>query len=188
MVIVPHYDQLVLTSLPNDDSVSGLSGDSWKVTLKRGTQAGVGVSVSGAGAWVSLEGTMTFSLQRLESSQTYQALKREYNIGGGVSAFWKWLGISANVQANQTEIREVFNEVSTSQSMEGTLNVRMMVTGQYPNVQVDASAFIFVFQIEDSQGNTFNIFSNGDAKGDTGAQDQDNNRLPDKDNESTITI
>src|SRR4051812_24547528 len=32
---------------------------SWAVATKRGTQSGVGVSVSGAGAWARLDGDMT---------------------------------------------------------------------------------------------------------------------------------
>lgn len=167
---------------------TGTEVNSWKVSTKRGTQSGVGVTVSGSGAWAKLSGDMTFSLRHLDSSQTYDMMKNEYSIGGGVSAFWSWIGISANASAHKEEIHSVFKEVSNSQEVTGSAHIDLYASGQYPNVQVDASAYVLILQIEDSQGNTFNMFSTGDPASDTGAQDQNGNALPQKDNNSSISI
>lgn len=160
----------------------------YKVTLKHGTQSGLGVSVSGAGAWAKLKGTMKFNLKHLDSSKTYDLMKTKYNISGGVAAFWSWIGIRANADAHKEEIHEVFNEVSNSQDVAGKADLDLFVSGIYSNVQVDASAYVLILQIEDSQGNTVNTFSTGDPKSDTGAQDQNGNSLPQRDNKSSIDI
>lgn len=167
---------------------SGTGVNSWQVATKRGTQSGVGVSVSGAGAWARLQGNMTFQIRHLETSKTFDQMKSEYSIGGGVSAFWSWLGISANASTHQEQIHQVFNEISTSQAVDGSAKIDLDCSGQYPNVQVDASAFVLVLQIQNDSGNTFNMISTGDPKSDTGAQDQNGNALPQRNNNSTITI
>jgi len=167
---------------------SGTSVNSWQVATKRGTQSGVGVTVSGAGAWAKLAGNMKFTIQHLESSKTYDEMKSSYDIGGGISAFWSWIGISANASTHQEQIHQVFQEVSTSQKVSGSAHFDLMCSGQYPNVQVDALAYILVLQITNDSGNTFNMISNGDPASDTGAQDQNGNALPQKNNNSTITI
>jgi hypothetical protein len=115
-------------------------------------------------------------------------MKSSYDIGGGVSAFWSWLGISANASTHKEEIHQVFTEVSNSQAVNGSANISLEVTGQYPNVQVDASGYVLVLQIEDSSGNTFNMMSTGDPASDTGAQDQNGNALPQRNNSSTISL
>ncbi|PIW61348.1 hypothetical protein [Shewanella sp. CG12_big_fil_rev_8_21_14_0_65_47_15] len=181
--IAPHNQIAFAAPEKNSTGVS-----SWKVSTKRGTQSGLGVSVSGAGAWAKLDGTMKFKIRSLDNSKTYDMMKKEYHIGGGVSAFWSWLGISANAETHKEEIHEVFKEVSNSQEVDGAANVSLYVSGQYPNVQVDASGYVLIMQIEDSSGNTYNMMSAGDPASDTGAQDQNGNALPSKDNNSTITL
>ena len=59
---------------------SSQDASAWKVTVKHGTQAGVGVSVSGAGAWARIEGDMLFKTRHLDDSKTYTYMKKEYNI------------------------------------------------------------------------------------------------------------
>lgn len=162
--------------------------NSWKVTLKRGTQSGVGVSISGAGAWAELSGDMTFQISSLDDSQTYNEMKKSYDIGGGVSGFWSWLGISANASTHKEEIHSVFQEVKNTQKVSGTAHFDLQVTGLYPNVAVDASAYVLVMQVEDNSGNTFTMASSGDPGSDTGSQDQNGNSLPTKGNNSTITL
>ncbi|XYH98480.1 hypothetical protein ACMHYB_01580 [Sorangium sp. So ce1128] len=166
----------------------GANVDSWKVSTKRGTQSGVGVSVSGAGAYAKLKGTMTFKLQHLDSSKTYDRMKTAYSIGGGVAAFFSWIGIKANASMHKEEIHEVFKEVSNSQSVDGKAKFDLYVSGLYPNVEASASAYVLVLEIQDSSGNTYHAVSSGDPSSDTGAQDQGGNKLPKKDNESTIEI
>lgn len=160
----------------------------WKVTKKRGAISGVGVSVSGAGAFAEMDGSMSFSLKQMESSKTYNKMVKNYSIGGGVSGFWAWIGFGANASTHKTEIQESLKEMSQSQAVSGTVNVNLMVTGLYPNVQVDASAFVLVLQITDDQGSTATVFSNGAPGADVGAQDDSGNKLPTSDNNSTITI
>lgn len=160
----------------------------WKVTKKKGSISGVGVSVSGAGAYAKMQGSFSFSLKRLESSKTYNEMVKEYNISGGVQGFWSWIGFGANASTHKKEIQQSFHEMSQSQEVNGTVNVDLYVTGLYPNVQVTASAFVFVLQLTDEQGNKVTVFSNSSPKNDVGGQDQDGDILPDKDNNSTITI
>ena len=183
MELVAPHAQLALAAPSSSTDVH-----SWQVSTKRGTQSGIGVSVSGAGAWAKLDGQMAFTIRHLDESKTYDEMKSEYNIGGGVSAFWSWLGISANASTHQEQIHQVFSEVSNSQAVKGTAHIDLEVTGQYPNVQVDASGYVLVLQIQDSSGNTFNMISTGDPTSDTGAQDQNGSALPQRNNSSTITL
>ena len=178
---VPH--NAITMAAPGGADVS-----SWKVTTKHGTQSGVGVSVSGAGAWAQMEGTMTFHILHLDESKTYQYMKKTYGIGGGIGGFFSWLGLGANAETHKTEIHSVFNEIKNQQKVKGTVAVKLSVTGLYPNVEVDATAYVTVMQVTDSSGNTFTVASNGDPAGDTGAQDSTGQSLPTKDNASTIKL
>jgi len=160
----------------------------FKVTLKRGQIAGVGASVSGAGAWVKVKGSMSFTLTQLEKSRTYNKMVTKHGISGGVRGFWGWIGFGANASNHKTEIQETLKELTQSTMVNGTVEVEMMVTGQYVNVQVDASAYVQVLQITDNQGNNMTVFSNSGPTADVGAQDSNGNKLPVDDNNSTITI
>jgi hypothetical protein len=164
------------------------SAKGWKVTTKKGRISGVGVQVSGAGAWAQMQGSFGFELKRMESSKTYNKMVQEYNISGGVSGFFSWIGFGSHASTHKQEIQESFSEMANSQEVKGTVNINMMVTGQYPNVQVDASAFILVLQLTDDQGNQTTVFSNGDPAGNTGAQDAAGDHLDTRDNTSTIDI
>jgi hypothetical protein len=181
-LVAPHAS--IAIAAPQDSK----EVSSWQVSLKRGTVSGVGVSVSGAGAWARLDGNMSFKIRQLDSSKTYDKMKSEYNIGGGVSAFWSWLGISANASTHKEEIHEVFKEVSESQEVDGSVHISLEVSGQYPNVEVSASAYVLVLQIQNDSGNTFKLMSAGDPASNTGAQDQNGNALPQRDNSSTISL
>jgi len=182
-LVAPHATLAVAAPPNNQQQVN-----SWQVQTKRGTQSGVGVSVSGAGAWAKLLGDMSFTIQHLETSKTFDQMQSEYSISGGVSGFWSWLGFGANAQTYQSQIHQAFQEISTSQAVKGSAKFDLDCSGQYPNVQVDASAFVLVMQIQNDQGNTFTLVSTGDPKSDTGAQDQNGNALPQRNNNSTITI
>ncbi len=181
-IFTPH-NQLCLVAPESSTDVK-----SWKVTSQRGVQSGVGCRVSGAGAWASLDGNIFFTIKHLNKSKTYDMMKKEYNISGGVSAFWSWLGVSANASTHKEEIHKVFEEVSDSQDVTGSAHVSLSVSGQYPNVAVDASGYVMVLQIEDNSGNTYRMMSTDDPNSDTGAQDQNGNALPVTNNQSTITI
>ena len=134
-------------------------------------------------------GSFSFKLQQLETSQTYTRLQRDNSISGGIGAFFGWLGIGVNASTNSSDIRQTFNELKTSTKVTGTVKVDLFVTGYLPNVQVDASAYVLVLQIQDSQGNTIaTTFSTSDAKRDVAAQDSNGQKLPDDQNNSTITI
>jgi len=170
------------------DNGTTTSAEGWKVTTKRGRVSGVGVSVSGSGAYVKMSGGFDFSIKRMESSQTYNKMVKEYNIGGGVSGFFAWIGFGANASTHKTEIQESFQQMANSENVDGTVNIDMMVSGQYPNVQVDASAYMLVLELTDKQGNKTSVFSNDDPAANTGAQDSSGNKLPTQDNNSTIDI
>lgn len=179
---------LKFTPIENTLLLSPSAGSitSYQVSEKKGNLLGISVSVSGAGAWAKLDGSMSFEIRNLESSSTYERMKETYNIGGGVSGFWGWLGFGANANTHKEEIKEVFNEVQQSQKVEGVAKVSLFASGMYPNVAVTASAFIFVLQVIDSSGNEFSIASGGNN--DIGAQDQSTNNLPTKDNNSSLTF
>jgi hypothetical protein len=183
MRITQNHAQLAFASGTTAQDVN-----TYKVTVKRGAVSGVGASVSGAGAWVKLSGQMGFTISRLETSRTYNEIKDGYKFGGGVSAFWSWIGLHASGEKEHQEITQVFHEVQQSQAVQGSVTIDMQVTGIYPNVQVDASAYVLVMEVEDKQGSTFRLMSSGDPKSDTGAQDNDGNALPTKGNNSTISL
>ncbi len=164
------------------------SAEGWKVTTKKGRISGVGVSVSGSGAYAKMRGDFSFTLKRMESSKTYNKMVKEYNISGGVRGFFSWIGFGTNASTHKTEIQESFKEMASSEDVEGTVDIDMMVSGQYPNVQVDASAYILVLQLTDKQGNETSVFSNNAPADNTGAQDASGNNLPTSDNNSTIDI
>ncbi|WP_108261004.1 hypothetical protein [Mangrovicoccus ximenensis] len=167
---------------------SSTNVNSWKVSTARGTQSGVGVTVGGAGAWARLTGKMHFDLHSLEKSSTYQQMKKDYSIGGGISGFWGWLGLGANASTHKSEIHQVFHEISQTQKVQGHAKFDLEVSGQFPNVQVNASAYVLVMQVTDASGNTYTMASSGDPASDTGAQDSSGTALPDRNNSSTITI
>lgn len=182
-LVAPHATLAVAAPPNNQQNVN-----SWQVSTKRGVQSGVGVSVSGSGAWAKLTGDMNFTIRHLEQSQTYDELKSSQSISGGVSGFWSWLGFGANASTYQEQIHQTFQEMSTSQVVQGSAKFDLECSGQYPNVPVDATAYVLVLQITNDQGSTFNLVSNGDPTSDTGAQDQNGNALPQKNNNSTISI
>ncbi|BBM02900.1 hypothetical protein [Microbulbifer sp. GL-2] len=163
--------------------------ESYQISQKRGTLSGVGITVSGAGAWAKLDGSFSFKIMSLETSRSYQEIKTTQSISAGVSAFWGWLGVGANASVYKEELNTMFKEIQTSQEVEGHVNLSMEVSGIYPNVAVSASAYVFVLQVTDSSGNTFNIASHGNPGEDTGAYDTNTgNTLPDRNNDSVITL
>jgi len=180
-IMAPHA-QLAISAGDGTDVTS------YRATLQRGTQSGVGVSISGAGAWAELTGDMKFQIRSLDDSKTYDEMKSSYDISGGISAFWAWLGVSANASTHKEEIHSVFKELQNTQAVDGKAHFKLDVTGLYPNVAVSATAYVLVMQVEDSSGNTFTMMSSGAPANDTGAQDQNGNALPTKNNGSTITL
>jgi hypothetical protein len=195
LVLTNHFSELYIP-VPNFDLASlnapialGGAAQGYKVSLKRGSIAGVGASVSGAGAWVRVNGSMSFKLKQVEHSKTYNKMVKEYSISGGVSGFWNWLGFGANAQTYSQQINETLNEVTNSTDVNGTVNVDMFVSGLYPNVQVDASAYVLVMQIIDKQGSVVaTTFSDGAPNKDTGSQDSNGQDLPTNQKNNTITI
>lgn len=179
---------LHLTAPHNQLAVATTDVESYRISVKRGTQSGVGASVSGSGAWAKLSGKMSFEILSIDHSRTYQEMKQSYDIGGGVSAFWSWLGIHANASTHKEQIDQALKEITNTQKVAGSARFDLEVTGQYPNVEVDASAYVLVLQVEDKSGNTFKMVSSGDPASDTGAQDQNGNALPTRNNNSTITL
>lgn len=156
----------------------------YKITKKRGSINGVGVSVSGSGASVKMVGSIQFLIKSLES---YNEMVKEHNISKGVNGFFGFISFGNNSSTYSKEISTALKEVETSVTNTGTVEVEMMVSGQFPNVQVTASAYIQVMEIEDDQGNKTNFAAEGGAD-DVGAQDLNGNNLPTADNESVITL
>jgi hypothetical protein len=177
-----------LTAPHATQALANTSGDSWQVSVKHGTVSGVGAQVTGSGAWAKVTGSMNFTLQSLESSSAYKSLQKSEGFSAGISAFWGWLGISGNYSKNQSEVDTTFHQITQSQSVTGEVDIDLEVSGQYPGVQVSASAYVLVMQVTDKSGSTITFASSGDPSSDTGAQDQNGNTLPTKNNKSTITL
>ncbi|AGP46733.1 hypothetical protein [Serratia plymuthica] len=181
------------TLLPNDEIfiakyASNDNIDSWSASTKKGTVSGIGVEVSGLGAWAQIKGNMEFNIRNINSSKTYKKMKSSYGISGGVSSFWSWLGFGVNAQTHKEEISEMFTEISNSQEVKGHAKIKLEAGGIYPNVPVYAYGYVLVLQITDARGNTYNVASDEDSTSDTGATDNKGKKLPDKDNDSVIKL
>ncbi|GAB1537868.1 hypothetical protein NUACC21_05230 [Scytonema sp. NUACC21] len=165
-------------------------GTSWSVQEARGRIQGVGASVSGLGAYARVSGSMNFSLITLETSKTYQQMKKSYGFSDGIKSFWSWIGLGANASYHKEELTQVFNELSQSSKTDGRINIDLYVTGLYPGVPVSASAYIQAFQVSSKTESSlkFPVISSDAPTQDTGDQDQNGQKLPTKDNNSTIDI
>ena len=162
--------------------------ESWHVSHKHGTMSGITASVSGAGAWVKLTGDATFTAKSLKSSKTYEHLKETYKFGGGISGFWSWLGFGGGGQKEKSKVRDVFKEVSSSQSVTAKIHIEMEVTSPYPGFQVDASAYVSILEVKNDSGDEFQLMSPENPADNIGAKDQNGDTLPQKDNGSTLTF
>jgi len=147
--------------------------NSYKVTLSKGVEEGIGASVSGKGAKARVQGSATVKARHLDSSTKYKALQSKYDFRKGTSGFWSWLVGSGSEHVSKEEKEEVFTQVVNTQEINATFRYDLTVEGYAPNVQVDARAYYFYFMITDDQGNTYHIVSDGDPGGDTGAVNAD---------------
>jgi hypothetical protein len=166
------------------------TGSSWSVQEAKGRIQGVGVSVSGLGAYARAKGSMNFSTRILETSSSYERMKKSYGFSAGISGFWSWIGLGANASTHKEELTEVFNELKQEQKTSGRIDIDLYVTGIFPNVPVSASAYILAFQVSSKTGSTtpFPVISAEAPVQDTGAQNQNGQTVPVKDNNSTIDI
>lgn len=165
-------------------------GTSWSVQEAKGRIQGVGASVSGLGAYSRVNGSMNFSTRTLETSRTYQEMKKSYGFSAGLRGFWSWIGFGTNASYHKQELTQVFNELKEATRTRGRINIDLYVTGLYPNVPVSASAYIMAFQVSSKTDSSikFPVISSGAPTQDTGAQDQNGQTLPTRDNNSTIDI
>lgn len=170
-------------------------GSSYKVTKTIGIQEGVGASVSGLGATAHVKGKGATSARRIEQSKTYNELHKKYNFSSGVNGFWAFItGKHKGTQISREEIDKVFHETQQVTDTAVTYHFDLDVTGYAPNVQVDARAYYTRLQVEDTQGNTFDIISaDGEgAKNDTGATNKNSdapNQQPGlKGNNTTVSF
>ena len=162
----------------------------WSVREAKGGIQSVGVSVSGLGAYARAKGTMSFSTRILETSSTYQEMKKSYGFFAGISGFWQWIGLNTNVSYHKEELTRVFSELSQAKKANGRIDVDLYVTGLYPNVSVSASAYILALEVSSKTDSKlqFPIISSGAPTQDTGAQDQNGWIFPTKDNNSAISV
>ena len=182
---------LYLEKVPGAQLLAAASeGTSWSVTEAKGRIQGVGVSVSGLGAYARVKGSMSFSTRTLETSSTYQEMKKSYKFSAGIRGFWGWIGLGANASHHKQELTQVFNELKQEQKTNGRIDIDLYVTGIYPNVPVSASAYILAFQVSSKTDSSlkFPVISSGEPTQNTGAQDQNGQTLPTKNNNSTIEI
>ncbi len=165
-------------------------GTSWSVREVKGRIQGVGASVSGLGAYARVSGSMDFSTRTLETSRTYQQMRKSYGFSAGISGFWSWIGLGANASYHKEELTQVFHELSQSTKTSGRINIDLYVTGLYPNVPVSASAYILALEVSSKTDSSikFPVISSGAPTQETGTQDQNGQNLPTKDNNSTIDI
>ncbi|HLP91864.1 MAG TPA: hypothetical protein VK184_25155 [Nostocaceae cyanobacterium] len=182
---------LYLERVPSAELLTAVAeGTSWSVQEARGRIQGVGVSVSGLGAYARATGSMNFSTRTLETSRSYQEMKKSYGFSSGISGFWSWIGFGTNASYHKEELTQVFNELSQSNKTNGKIKIDLEVTGMYPSVPVSASVYILAFQVTSKTDTSlsFPVISSGAPTQDTGAQDQSGQNLPTKNNKSTIEI
>ncbi len=165
-------------------------GTSWSVRQAKGGIQGVGVSVSGLGAYARAKGSMPFSTRLLETSRTYQAMKTSYGFSAGISGFWSWIGLGTNASYHKAALTQVFSELSQAPKSDGHIDIDLYVTGLYPNVPVTASAYILALEVSSKTDSSlkFPVIASGAPIQDTGTQDQNGLTLPTKDNNSTINV
>ena len=189
-VFAPTLDLEVVPVLLATASPLAEEGKAWSVRQARGRIQGIGVRVSGLGAYARARGSMSFSTRRLETSRTYKEMKKSYGFSAGVRGFWSWIGLGANASSHKQELRSVFNELQQEQKTSGRINIDLYVTGLYPNVPVSAEAYILAFAVKEknSSQTPFPIISGDAPTQDTGAQGQNGQDLPIRDNQSTIDI
>ena len=163
---------------------------SWSIRQARGRIQGVSASVSGVGGYARISGSMSFSTRTLETSRTYEEMKKLYGFSAGVRGFWSWIGLGVNAYRHKQELTQVFNELSQSQQTSGSINIDLYVTGLYPNVPVFASAYILTLEVSSKNDSSikFPIISSGGVTQDTGFQDENAQNLPTKNNNSTIKL
>lgn len=182
---------LSLEKVPGPELLTAAAeGTSYSVQESKGRIQGVGVSVSGLGAYARAKGSMNFSTRILEKSSTYQQMKTSYGFSAGLHGFWSWIGLGANASYHKEELTATFHELEQEQRTNGKIDVDMYVTGLFPNVPVSASAYILAFYVTSRTGTqqSFPVIGAGAPARNTGAQDQNGQTLPTKDNNSTIDI
>lgn len=174
--------------LHNDISIS-TKDSSWQVSEKKGMLSGISASVTGLGAIAKLQGTADFTIQVVEESNNYHLIQEAYNIEPGANALYSWIKTNANDPVHKEEIIEMFKELSKTQELSGTINIDLSASGQYPNVEVTATAYISVLNVTNSSGSDFNLISSGSPSEDTGAFNPQNGQsLPSSNNNSTIIL
>jgi hypothetical protein len=163
-------------------------GPLWSIREAKGRIQGVGVSVSGLGAYARAKGSMTFSTRILETSKIYQEMKKSYGFSAGISGFWSWVGLGANASYHKQELMQLFSELSQSTKSSGNINIDFYATGLYPNAPVSVSAYILALEVSPKNDSSlkFPVISVGEPTQNIGAQDQNGQTLPIKDNHSTI--
>lgn len=172
----------------NDVSIS-TKDSSWQVSEKKGVISGVSASVSGLGAWAKLEGSAKFTTLVIEESKNYHLIKDRYNINSGATALYSWIKENANNPVQKEEIIEIFEEITKTQELNGTINIDLSASGQYPNVEVTAMAYVSILNITNSSGSDFNLISSGSPGEDIGAfNPQSGQSLPSDNNNSTIIL
>lgn len=162
-----HFADNVMRTSKSDSS--GASGTTYKYTLKKGIQAGIGASSSGLGAKAHVQGYMNFKLVHLDSNSTFRELKTKYNFSAGTGGFFGWLVGSAHGSTEKQEINRLMSSLSNEQAIQGTVQINLDAESPMINVQVDCAGYMQYLEITDNQGNKMNVFSSSDAKSDTGA-------------------
>ncbi|MBE0421823.1 hypothetical protein ACTXIM_13605 [Pseudoalteromonas nigrifaciens] len=89
LTILPNPKTILVanTTPANTTALASTEAETWQISENKGTISGVGVTVSGAGAWAKMSGSFDFSIVNLESSHTYQKMVSEYSISGVLVAF-----------------------------------------------------------------------------------------------------
>ena len=156
------------------------------IAIGKGAQSGPYASLSRRGVSGRVCGGMIFQARRLESSKRFGRLQGRYNIRAGIGGFWAWLDQSSDVEAQESELHQIFQEMQNLQDFTGVANFNMKVDGI--GADRDPSAYVLMMQVEDAFGNTYFAASDSDPSGDTGAQDEHGNALPVWSNISSIAL
>jgi hypothetical protein len=178
-------DEFIVESVPAAMRVNaGKGGSGYRVSLMK-YRTSMCVTLSGSGVWALLTAGFLLEGKNLDASLTYQKLKKQYGISGGVNGLWCWL---VGVHNTSEDLRPLFYELQVSETSACKVNVSLYVTGLYPGVEVNVCVYVYILEVADKLGNKFHVFSPGDPLCDIGGQDQDGNVLPVRDNKSTIEL
>lgn len=89
-----------------------------------------------------------------------------------------------NVGGNRQRVNTTFDELQNERNSKMKVDFNLEVTGRFPGVSVEASAFVRLLQVTSEEGNYW-VISDGNPRDDSGGSDRDG-ELNDRGNDTII--